>query len=70
MRERRVREEAEKSGYSFLLWQSMKVIVLAVSLGGVESLVEHPASMTHCDSYVSPEVKRASGITDGLIRLR
>ena len=46
------------------------MIVLAVSLGGVESLIEHPASMTHCDSYVSPEVKKVSGITDGLIRLR
>ena len=48
----------------------MRVIVLAVSLGGVESLIEHPASMTHCDHYVSPAVKKASGITDGLIRLR
>ena len=46
------------------------MIVLAVSLGGVESLIEHPASMTHCDHHVSPEVKKASGITDGLIRLR
>ena len=46
------------------------MIVLAVSLGGVESLIEHPASMTHCDHHVSPEMKKASGITDGLIRLR
>lgn len=51
------------------LVESTKVIVLAVSLGGVESLIEHPASMTHCDHHVSPEVKKASGITDGLIRL-
>lgn len=50
--------------------QSVRVVVLAVSLGGVESLIEHPASMTHCDKYVSPETKRASGITDGLVRLR
>ena len=46
------------------------MVVLAVSLGGVESLIEHPASMTHCDSYVPPEIKEASGITDGLVRLR
>lgn len=50
--------------------QSVRVVVLAVSLGGVESLIEHPASMTHCDKCVSPETKRASGITDGLVRLR
>lgn len=49
--------------------ESLKVVVLAVSLGGVESLVCHPASMTHCDHYVSPEAKEASGITDALIRL-
>ena len=55
---------------ALFLPQSMRVIVLAVSLGGVESLIEHPASMTHCDHYVSPAVKKASGITDGLIRLR
>jgi methionine-gamma-lyase len=51
------------------LVESVRVVVLALSLGGVESLIEHPASMTHCDNYVSPEVKRAGGITDGLIRL-
>ncbi len=50
--------------------QNTKVVVLAVSLGGVESLLEHPASMTHCDSYVPPEVRESSGITDGLVRLR
>ena len=44
--------------------------ILAVSLGGVESLVEHPASMTHCDRHVTPEEKKAGGITDGLIRFR
>lgn len=40
---------------------------LAESLGGVESLVELPAPMTH--SSVPPEIRRALGITDGLIRL-
>lgn len=40
---------------------------LAVSLGAVESLIEHPASMTH--ATYSPADRRASGIDDGLIRL-
>lgn len=50
--------------------QSLKVIVHAVSLGGVESLVCHPASTTHNDVYVSAEDKKIAGITDDLIRLR
>jgi cystathionine gamma-lyase len=40
---------------------------LAVSLGAVESLIEHPASMTH--ATYSPADRRASGIEDGLIRI-
>lgn len=40
---------------------------LAVSLGAVESLIEHPASMTH--ATYSPADRRASGIEDALIRL-
>ncbi len=40
---------------------------LAVSLGGVESLIQHPASMTH--AAVSREDRLAAGITDGLVRL-
>ncbi len=40
---------------------------LAVSLGNVDTLIEHPASMTH--AVVPPEEKAASGITDGLIRI-
>jgi methionine-gamma-lyase len=42
-------------------------MVLAVSLGGIETLIQHPASMTHAG--VSPEARAAAGITDGLIRL-
>jgi cystathionine beta-lyase/cystathionine gamma-synthase len=41
--------------------------LLAVSLGGVESLIQHPASMTH--AKVSAEAKLKSGITEDLIRL-
>ncbi len=40
---------------------------LAVSLGGVETLIEHPASMTHAG--LSPAVRQEAGITDDLIRL-
>jgi cystathionine beta-lyase/cystathionine gamma-synthase len=45
----------------------LQVFTLAESLGGVESLVEHPATMTHAS--VAKEVREARGITDGLIRL-
>ena len=49
------------------LMNSVKLITLAVSLGGVESLIQHPASMTH--SGVGKEEKEKAHITDGLIRL-
>ncbi len=49
------------------LMKRLKLMVLAVSLGGVETLIEHPASMTHAGL---PEADRvAAGITDGLVRL-
>lgn len=44
-----------------------EVFALAESLGGVESLIEHPALMTHAS--VPPEVRAELGISDGLIRL-
>ncbi len=50
-----------------ILMDNMKLALLAVSLGGVESLIQHPASMTH--SKVSKESKLKAGITDGLVRL-
>jgi methionine-gamma-lyase len=45
---------------------NVRVATLAVSLGGVESLIEHPASMTHAG--VSRESRLEAGITDGLVR--
>ncbi len=45
----------------------MQLCTLAVSLGNVDTLVEHPASMTH--RVVPPEDRAASGITDGLVRI-
>ncbi len=47
--------------------ESVKVFSLAESLGGVESLVEHPAIMTHAS--VPPETRKKLGIDDSLIRL-
>lgn len=49
-----------------VLMDNVKVCILAVSLGGVETLIQHPASMTH--SKVSPEAKLIAGITDNLVR--
>jgi methionine-gamma-lyase len=44
----------------------LKLATLAVSLGGVETLVEHPASMTHAS--MSREAREEAGFTDGLVR--
>ncbi len=49
------------------LLESVKVFSLAESLGGVESLIEHPAIMTHAS--VPADVRKALGIHDGMIRL-
>lgn len=49
------------------LLESLEIAVLAVSLGGVETLVQHPASMTHAG--MSRENRLEAGITDGLVRL-
>jgi methionine-gamma-lyase len=49
------------------LMNGVRVITLAVSLGGVESLIEHPASMTHSKTPVEKQL--VEGITPGLVRL-
>ncbi|MDP2423828.1 MAG: aminotransferase class I/II-fold pyridoxal phosphate-dependent enzyme, partial [Bacteroidales bacterium] len=48
------------------LMNSVTVALLAVSLGGVETLIQHPASMTH--SKMGTEAKTKAGITDELVR--
>ncbi len=58
-------EGGEKEAFLFL--NSLKLIKLAVSLGGTESLAEHPATMTHCD--VGPGEREWMGITEGLVRI-
>jgi len=47
--------------------EAVHLFALAESLGGVESLIGHPASMTHAS--VPPAMREAMGLTDGLVRL-
>ena len=50
-----------------ILMDNVELAILAVSLGGIETLIQHPASMTH--SGINKEEKLKAGITDGLVRL-
>ena len=52
---------------SIKIIESLKIFTLAESLGGVESLIGHPATMTHAS--IPKEVREKVGVTDGLIRL-
>ena len=57
-----------KDGYDVpKFFESLKLIALAESLGGVESLACHPATMTHAS--IPKDIREKVGITDGLIRL-
>lgn len=47
--------------------ENVKIFALAESLGGVESLIEHPAIMTHAS--VPPDIRKQLGIDDSLVRL-
>src|SRR6185436_2661849 len=47
--------------------RALEVFTLAESLGGVESLAEHPGLMTHAS--IPPDVRRSLGISDTLVRL-
>ena len=47
--------------------EALELFSLAESLGGVESLVAHPATMTH--AAMAPEARAAAGLVDGLLRL-
>jgi len=50
-----------------IVMNNVKLCALAVSLGGVETLIQHPASMTHLT--MGEEARRAAGISEGLVRL-
>ena len=57
-----------REGYDYReFFRQLQIITLAESLGGVESLVCHPASMTHAS--IPADLRRQMGISDGLIRL-
>jgi methionine-gamma-lyase len=55
----------EREAFRFL--NALKLVHLAVSLGGTESLAQHPFTMTHAD--VTAEEKTEVGITEKMIRL-
>jgi methionine-gamma-lyase len=55
----------EPAAFRFL--DALQIVKLAVSLGGTESLAEHPSTMTHAD--VSPADQADIGLTDKLIRM-
>jgi cystathionine beta-lyase/cystathionine gamma-synthase len=59
--------ELGDEAYTRRVVERTKVFALAESLGGVESLIGHPASMTHAS--VPPELRRKMGLTNSLIRL-
>lgn len=58
-----------KGGYEtgVTLMNNVELCTLAVSLGSVDTLIQHPASMTH--SVVDKESREAAGITEGMVRL-
>ena len=56
---------AEEAVRAFV--DGLECFTLAESLGGVESLIAHPATMTH--AAMAPEARVAAGISDGLLRL-
>ena len=58
-------DAGEAEAFRFL--NAVRLIKLAVSLGGNESLIEHPATMTHAD--VPPEERQAMGVGPALVRL-
>ena len=58
-------EGGQEAAFQFL--NNLKLISLAVSLGGTESLAEHPATMTHAD--IEPDDRERLGITEGLVRI-
>ena len=55
----------EKEAFRFL--NALKLVKLAVSLGGTESLAEHPSSMTHAG--VDPDYRKRMAISEKMIRI-
>lgn len=59
--------KGNKQEEAFKLASSMKVFTLAESLGGVESLINHPATMTHAS--IPKAEREKAGVVDSLLRL-
>ncbi|MDG5767335.1 cystathionine gamma-synthase [Balneolales bacterium ANBcel1] len=57
----------DDTGHAHAFMSSTRIFTLAESLGGVESLISHPASMTHAS--IPKEEREAAGLNDSLIRL-
>jgi cystathionine gamma-synthase len=55
----------EKAAFAFV--RGLRLFTFAESLGGVESLIEHPQTMSHAS--MSPEARAAAGISPGTLRL-
>ena len=62
-----VRLASTNSKDAIKIIENLKIFTLAESLGGVESLAGHPASMTHAS--IPKNVREKSGVSDSLIRL-
>ena len=60
-----LKNDAIETAHTFM--SSTRIFTLAESLGGVESLISHPASMTHAS--IPENVRKAAGLNDSLIRL-
>jgi len=52
------------------MFQHCRIGQLAVSLGCVQTLVQHPATMTHGPMIMTDKERLDAGITDGLVRIR
>ena len=60
-----MKEDKEEAAIAFVT--QTQLFKLAESLGGIKSLVSHPANMTH--KSIPAEIRRAAGVKDSLIRL-
>ena len=52
------------------MFQNLRIVKLGVSLGGVDSLIQHPATMTHGPMLMSDKDRESGGITPGMVRIR
>jgi methionine-gamma-lyase len=60
-------EVAGGRGSAAIVMESVRLVTPAVSLGSTDSLIQHPAGLTH--RLVDPAARESSGVTDGLLRL-